>query len=1216
MFRNTVLLLLCAITNMICSGQVNLQTGAAEQSFPLINYTDNKAGLSMGIGMAYSSGNGLMVNEIASDVGTGWSLDGGGVIMRVQVGEPDDQKAFDPGGEPFSWANDLTDVNRVLKKYPNGFLYHNNAGCNEGLSYFPVFKDPAVYKELNTVASDMEQDRFIFRMNGHSGTFVIGKDWKVNTIGDSRLKVSLITQDMIAQGIRTTISEFTITTEDGIKYTFREKGLSQICRYKNAFKDSRSGTWVPLYGNPDNSEYAVNRFWGFELGQEERPYVVNSWFLSEIENTNTKQKIVFSYQNITTNTIAGKTVSHERKSNRMWGSILSRPGVADNFTWNVRSINMLKPRTTVLFYNRSILLTKRLSSISLPNGGIINYKYSLHPREDLSGENALDMISYTLNNQLIRGYKFSYGYFLKNRIVPFKVMNPFEKRFARLCLLQIHKIGNEEDYATEPAYVFSYYTGSTKSSDDIVPAQNYLSQDHWGYYNGSNSDLSLTEDHDFLSDERTQYFKTVLPIYKNPKAGYAKNGLLKSVTFPTGGTIEYYYDQNKPSKDILPKQYTQLAGGVSVIKTVMYDGEDHSKDIITEYAYLTQDGKSSRWGDESPSYWSMNSSDFTQQWGNKKYKYPAVSYPEIATSIDMSKVWGKALLSAGINMGISIGLNAALTGTAAAALIPVMNAFMMVIAIADFISNVTSQPEISSFILSNTNNMLSNPLLPYNSRVEVKTNSPTGYNGKMIYEFTDLKDYVPIVEKLEWPFVQNQRLYSWQYGLPKKVSVFNKDNQLVSESSNTYSTISSKIAPEQNQNCKCATQSKQSIIGNDWAKGDRTNFTWDLVHWMSPRPYYIYSGRADLSSTTEKSFTNGALYYTQTTNILVDPMTLLQKGKIIQKDVNSLIVQLNYYASDYSIPGSALEKLVQLNAIHTPVATETWLLKLNFTAFGFVFTYELLDANITEYKAYSFGNREEIKPWKTYTLKSKTSVPAAQIGMHNRNVLIRKPEFFKLQNEMVYDNDGNLVQTISDDNITSFVNDYSDRYTIASVANAGYAEIAYSSFEANGKGSWDFNTAFIANTSGGITGEKSLLIGSYPAISPTPSTVTKSGLNASKTYIITYWMKDNGSDYVQVNGSAGSLLFQTGSWKLYQHEITGSTGVTISGTATVDELRLYPKGALMSTVTYKEGIGKIADCDANNRLLYYEYDALGRLKLIRDQNRNVIKTYEYNYKKA
>jgi YD repeat-containing protein len=54
--------------------------------------------------------------------------------------------------------------------------------------------------------------------------------------------------------------------------------------------------------------------------------------------------------------------------------------------------------------------------------------------------------------------------------------------------------------------------------------------------------------------------------------------------------------------------------------------------------------------------------------------------------------------------------------------------------------------------------------------------------------------------------------------------------------------------------------------------------------------------------------------------------------------------------------------------------------------------------------------------------------------------------------------------------------------------------------------------------------------------------------------------------------------------------------------------------ARMTTTTYNPLVGKTAECDENGRITYYEYDDLGRLKLLRDQDRNVVKTFEYNYK--
>lgn len=72
----------------------------------------------------------------------------------------------------------------------------------------------------------------------------------------------------------------------------------------------------------------------------------------------------------------------------------------------------------------------------------------------------------------------------------------------------------------------------------------------------------------------------------------------------------------------------------------------------------------------------------------------------------------------------------------------------------------------------------------------------------------------------------------------------------------------------------------------------------------------------------------------------------------------------------------------------------------------------------------------------------------------------------------------------------------------------------------------------------------------------------------------------------------------------------------MSGTnGVIDELRLYPFAAQMTTYTYEPLIGITSQCDANNKITYYEYDSFGRLKTIRDQDRNVIKTMDYQYQK-
>src|ERR1700754_2432611 len=77
-----------------CMGQVNMQTGSATFSLPIFDWKDNMSRLYATVGLNYSSGNGLKTNEVASNVGQGWNLIAGGVITRMQIGEPDDQKPY------------------------------------------------------------------------------------------------------------------------------------------------------------------------------------------------------------------------------------------------------------------------------------------------------------------------------------------------------------------------------------------------------------------------------------------------------------------------------------------------------------------------------------------------------------------------------------------------------------------------------------------------------------------------------------------------------------------------------------------------------------------------------------------------------------------------------------------------------------------------------------------------------------------------------------------------------------------------------------------------------------------------------------------------------------------------------------------------------------------------------------------------------------------
>jgi len=85
------------------------------------------------------------------------------------------------------------------------------------------------------------------------------------------------------------------------------------------------------------------------------------------------------------------------------------------------------------------------------------------------------------------------------------------------------------------------------------------------------------------------------------------------------------------------------------------------------------------------------------------------------------------------------------------------------------------------------------------------------------------------------------------------------------------------------------------------------------------------------------------------------------------------------------------------------------------------------------------------------------------------------------------------------------------------------------------------------------------------------------------------------------------------SWTNWEHKVSGVSTITVSGTGAIDELRLYPTSGQMTSYTFSPLVGMTSQNSTSNGISYFEYDANGRLKLIRDINNNILKTFTYQY---
>gem|GEM_PF-1475014 len=224
-------------------------------------------------------------------------------------------------------------------------------------------------------------------------------------------------------------------------------------------------------------------------------------------------------------------------------------------------------------------------------------------------------------------------------------------------------------------------------------------------------------------------------------------------------------------------------------------------------------------------------------------------------------------------------------------------------------------------------------------------------------------------------------------------------------------------------------------------------------------------------------------------------------------------------------------------------------------------------------------------------LEKRLFVAGKQIGLTKTNyynpftnLYVPKSVQFKKGNDSIetrinfqaYDNQGRILERRLDDGpAQSYKWGYNKQYVIAECKNALTDEFFYTGFEEDG------------TTSNAHTGTRS-----FSGTFTTTDKLTP-GLHGKK-YVISYWTYTNGK------------------WN-YSNELA-YTGQVLSGI--LDDIRIYPENAQMTSYTYHPMFGVESITDVRGLSTYYEYDAAGNLRAIKDEDGKIQKLFDYQYQQS
>lgn len=820
-------------------------------------------------------------------------------------------------------------------------------------------------------------------------------------------------------------------------------------------------------------------------------------------------------------------------------------------------------------------------------------------------------VSGNLSKIKVSDTAFRFGYFLDYQ-------TSYSGIASRVLLKSVTPYTSKEK---KNGYNFSYYLpyfAPLGSANDTIENK----RDHWGYYNGANNGTNLIPQVNGYS----------WGANRNPDISYATANALSYFGLPGGGYIYYEYELNTHYPYTKTNQKVIVAPLTTSINTVAFNQVFNTKQQLS----ILLDSTVSRQGAAPISgtgNWTLNikSTDglttyasttislydlfyegiktWTFNLADGNYQLQAVAAPgtSITGSFPVNIQWENrqrdtttlSQSAGGLrvwrvtrkNMSDDLfgvvqqfkyvntdGTSSGFLGDIPRYDYPYMET------VNNGGSTTTSYTAVSSEPISTMNYAQGSPV-GY-SRVEVIDGTTSHNIGKTVYDFTSLQDVNANITTATFPYAA-QDIRDWGIGAPKVISVYDSTGRLIKKTINTYGIDTSFFV---NSNFKSIKLGNSYTVYN----GDPNLSSTPKIRTYVAQEYYPSNGRIFLSSSLDSLFQNDNSINTSSVNYTYDTNYNIKKIVTTYDRNRGLQLEKRFYYPYNYIIGGAIGKLRDSSIISPVISTETWI-----TGDA---NPRILSGTITDYQQLSSGY---IKPLTLYALQSNKPIPQTTIGVFDSSVLNRNSSYFVPQASFVnYDSKANplQVQNLLSGISNSVIMDYGGQYAVAKVSNAAVSDIAYTSFESDGSGNWTIASS-IRDSSSSLSGRKCYNLSN--------GNISKSGLSASQTYFLSVWAKTGAS--VSVNNSAlSSSIASQNNWNLYQTTLSGITSVTVSGSGLIDELRLHPTNANMVTSTYEPMIGVTTSVDANNTVVYSEYDNLNRIKLIRDKDKNILKRYDYS----